>query len=702
MRDGANDSSAIDEGRNVQVITPQPPRIGEPELEELADELRALIEQARRRARRRRRFYAALVIAAVAAGAAALLHDGGDAGLGRSVADASRPSAAASAKTRGWGASHGPAGGSITSLAVAPHAVYAGTIGSGIFKSTDHGRSWRAVNSHETALQRVDALAVDPVRPRTVYAGTGGGVFKSTDGGRTWRRTNAGLFRDPYRDSRSHRLVEGYIGTLAVDPRRPRTVYAGAYRSLDAGHNWRRLVLPGGEAVQQAVFAPSNPSIVLGTSGDAFGDHLVRSTDGGRTWHRLSFDASRYQGLLLAVDAHDANRVYVASGGLSTSVDGGRSWRRLNGPFGKQVYGFALDPAASGTIYVASAAGLFRSVDDGAGWRPLELGLAQDEPVWAVWVDRRLPRIVYASTGGRLLRSLDAGVTWSAAAGFTASSVSELTTSGGTLYAATGTSGLWRSTNGGRTWSSLETGAAALAVATDPILEHTLYVGTERAGVLESRDDGQTWQPANTGLTARRVLDLAADTERGTLYAGTWGGGLYTSDDHGSSWRRTPVQARTFTLAVAHGVAYVGTGNGGVWRSVGGGPWERRGHVCCGRISALQGDPAHPGVVFAGNGFGLFRSTDGGATWGRSGPGGQIEAIAVDPAEPSTVFAGRWSPSGGGVLRSGDGGLTWSRFDVGLETRGVGAFAFSPDGRRLYAGTIGNGVAARTLAAGRP
>src|SRR5262245_6001269 len=112
--------------------------------------------------------------------------------------------------------SNGPEGGIIITLAidpVTPAVLYAGTY-EGVFKSTNGGGSWSAINTGLTDMG-VEALAIDPATPTTLYAGIwGGGVFKSTNGGGTWSAINTGL-------------TAGYVSSLAIDPTMSTTLYAG-------------------------------------------------------------------------------------------------------------------------------------------------------------------------------------------------------------------------------------------------------------------------------------------------------------------------------------------------------------------------------------------------------------------------------------------------------------------------------------------
>src|SRR5438477_10530431 len=96
----------------------------------------------------------------------------------------------------------------------APSTLYAGT-GGGVFKTTDGGASWTAINTGLTsAFLTVYALAVDPSKPGTLYAGTNGlGIFKTTDGGASWTAANTGL-------------IAPWVSALALDSALG-TLYAG-------------------------------------------------------------------------------------------------------------------------------------------------------------------------------------------------------------------------------------------------------------------------------------------------------------------------------------------------------------------------------------------------------------------------------------------------------------------------------------------
>src|SRR3989442_9685877 len=163
-----------------------------------------------------------------------------------SLASASSPARLAIATTaRNAWTPIGPEGEYVKALAIdsrRPTTLFAGTERRGIFRSSDGGGSWQAVNG-DLNSPWVSALAIDPRTSTTIYAGLGsvsvdtGGVFKSTDGGGSWHAMNNGL-STPSRTPLS-------IYALAIDPRTPTTLYAGrwggVWKSTDSGGSWRAM-----------------------------------------------------------------------------------------------------------------------------------------------------------------------------------------------------------------------------------------------------------------------------------------------------------------------------------------------------------------------------------------------------------------------------------------------------------------------------
>jgi photosystem II stability/assembly factor-like uncharacterized protein len=419
----------------MSVLTPQQPPRSDDRTD--VEALEALIEEARRRARRRRRWYAFCTL--VAAAAALLGYFGFDHGGGGtgSQARAERPSGGAGARSQGDGAS--PAlglsldGADVISALVVdpqrPRTIFAATYG-GVLKSSDGGRSWWAVNAAPTAI-RVDSFVIDPQDPEILYVGTGGGVFKSTDGGASWHATNAGLFGDETAEERNHRLVEGYVGALAVDPRDPQTVYAaawanGLFKSTNGGASWRRV---GPRDVGTVVLDPENPETIYAGAvaaprrpGEGFRrrplDGVLKSSDGGSSWRAVGLQGKNVA--WLALHPEDANIVYAGASEhdvfnerrVFKSSDGGSSWRAAALP-GKDVDVLTFDPRDPDTVYANVSDGtvfgrIIKSTDGARSWRALDVGQGAN----FLALHPRNSAMLYALSDTGLLVSSDAGRSW--------------------------------------------------------------------------------------------------------------------------------------------------------------------------------------------------------------------------------------------------------------------------------------------------
>ena len=203
-------------------------------------------------------------------------------------------------------------------------------------------------------------------------------------------------------------------------------------------------------------------------------------------------------------------------------------------------------------------------------------------------------------------------------------------------------------------------------------------------GLWRSRDGGATWSPSNEGLSVRHLRALAVHS--GHLLAGTEPAAVFVSRDDGETWAKAPDVAR---LRDAHGWSlpyspaagcvrdFVGAGErlyaaaevGGVLCSDdAGGAWRLLGGGCHADVHALAWHAAHPARIYAATGGGRYRSLDAGRHWELVGEG-YTRAVWIDPDRPEIVLAGpaRYVGAMGRIERSSDAGDTWSLASDGLQ-----------------------------------
>ena len=221
-----------------------------------------------------------------------------------------------------------------------------------------------------------------------------------------------------------------------------------------------------------------------------------------------------------------------------------------------------------------------------------------------------------------------------------------------------------------------------------------LFAGTNAKGVYRSTNNGASWTSVNTGLPTSCVLSLAVSGSK--LFAGLQGvganiGGVYQSTDNGESWNdfNVGLTGRNVTALMVIGGTNIlaGTANGGIFLSpVDTAGWVRdNSYIFNSQVLALGTDVAS---LFAALDHGVVRSTDMGQTWFASN-GGITGIVGSFAANGSNIFAGAVYGSPATVARSTDGGASWTTVNTGLDTY-VQAIAFS--GGNLCAGTGSAGV----------
>ena len=313
---------------------------------------------------------------------------------------------AAHAGVNSW-TTHGPDA-DVWALAVdpsSPDTLYAGALGAGAFKSTDGGGSWTPIN---TGLSSpfIRALAIAPTVPSTIYAATAnfalsppnGGVFKSTNGGASWDAVNNGLSGQG-----------GFLSfdALAIDPSNPSTIYAGSlidfpflaafpvFKSTDGGAHWNNASagLPGRSAYALTIDPTAPATVYAGLANGGF-----KTTNGGGSWTAMAELTGRSVSAI-AIDPSTPTTVYAATnGGVFKSLDGGGAWAAANTGLPSLPFRLAIDRSSPATIYAGTVEdGVFRSEDGGASWTSLSSGLPPFSLVRDLTIDPTNPTKIYAA-----------------------------------------------------------------------------------------------------------------------------------------------------------------------------------------------------------------------------------------------------------------------------------------------------------------
>jgi len=658
--------------------------------------------------------------------------------------------------------------------------TYAGGQG-GVWKTLDGGEHWQSLPG---SPGQVRFMVVDPTTSAVVYAATETRIYKSANGGAAWsmifhvphedpsfyrvhdvtglvinphERRNlyvstaaSGLFRSDNAGETWAHVPSVFSGTtdpvtllrsLSIDPFIPSTLYAGSYRSLDAGLTFEDRGGETGGPSYAAYPEPDAQNIVYGTSqhwgfvgvgGFCLGtwSRFIKSTTGGSLYFDIGPTYDFWNGCnanviwpppnyysIYSIVAHSCigYNVLISAGGemySGTSIypyrDGGvyrvPLWEKVNTGLGNGLHRLVGGPlglvCASSGAFVGMASGVYRS--DNAGsvpvtWQAKNAGLT-NSVVTSLAVADDASRTVYAGTAGSgIYRSLDRGVNWFAANSGISTRDQQPIVGGdvhkvfalavdrfGHVYAATN-NGMYYSHDSGAHWS-LTGMAAATSVILVPGQINTAYAyglecssSTSCTGkIYVTTDAGQTWIGVVSPATGSPLNLLATGAANTPLYA------LVSTD--------------------------------GLYKGMGGSGWVKMSDVdFCSTANpcmALAADAHTAGRVYIGAKDGLYASTNSGDTFSPLAFGGMpVNGVTVDPTN-STVYVvlGNGTTfvssdggltadySSGGLYQSTDGGVTWSNFNLPVD-RSINAVALDPANGNLFVGTQGMGAGAGKMPA---
>jgi photosystem II stability/assembly factor-like uncharacterized protein len=634
-----------------------------------------------------------------------------------------------------------------------PNVFYVAQVNGGVWKSDDYGRIWTPIFDHEST-QSIGAIAVAPSNPNIIYVGSGeglhrpdlsvgNGIYKSTDAGKTWTHLGLG---------------DGLqIPALAIDPRDPNKVFAavlghpygsneerGLFRSTDGGQTWQKVIYKDeNTGASDVEIDPSNPDVIYSSMWEAregpwedgnmvngTGGGLFKSTDGGNTWHPLTNGLPKdLSQINIAIAPSDPHRIYatiaIASGPLAfyRSNDAGENWSKTTDdprPSGRIGGGDLAVPRVDSKnpdiVYCASTVTM-KSTDGGKTWSGFR-GAPGGDDYQNLWINPNDPKIILLVSDQGALVTVNGGASWSSWYNQPTAQIYHVAVtptfpyrvcggqqeSGSVCISSRGNDGAitfreWHPVGvieygyvapdpldpdviygGGRSevskfhWSTGQVQnitpipLRSAKYRTDrseptmfsPIDPHTLYYASNV--LFKTNDGGNSWQAISSDLTRENpgvppsvgtLIPKEADKQRGviyslapsfknisTLWAGTDDGLIWQTRDGGKKWNDITPKELT--------------------------PWSKVTQIAA---SHFDDDSAYASVSrFRINDLQpyIYRTHDGGKTWKLITAGlpafGPVDTVREDPVRKGLLFAGTENS----VWVSFDDGDHWQSLQLNL------------------------------------
>ena len=631
----------------------------------------------------------------------------------------------------------------IGALAVAPSepsTVWAGTgeawairdidvMGSGIYKSTDAGRTWKSMGLPESG--RIGRIVIHPTNPDIVFACVLGrttgpqqqrGVFRTTDGGEHWARVLfagenvgcSGLSMDAHDP---HTLIAGMWqvemhtwGEYSGGPG------SGLYISHDGGATWKRLEkhgLPDPPVGKiDVAIAPTNSKRIYALIQTKDQGSVWRSDDAGENWKRVNSDRSLIGRagyyIRIAVSTGSDNEVLVANSSVHQSLDSGESFREVH--WGGDTHDIWIDPSNPDRFVITDDGGMVITTVHGRGFHRVTLPIGQ---MYHVDVDNQIPYYFYSNMqddGNMRGPSVPMGpgeTGWDrrmggCESGFTVPDLVDPNVVWATCYGDTVTrwDARYKEAHSVSPWKhTLDSPPNVLKyrchwtppLAIDPFDHNTVYYGCQV--IFRTTDAGQTWSVVSPDLSAQNPAHIAPS------------GGL-VGDNLGQFYGEV-----VFAIApsrIQKGLIWAGTNDGQIWYTrdaaanwvnvtshVGGLP--PGGTIVSVAPSSFDAATAYVAVDFHlvdNRDPYIYRTSDFGKTWKRINsdlPRGElsyVRTITDDPNCPGLLFAG----TGNALYYSLDDGGHWTALRTGLPPAPVTWAVVQKEFHDLVVSTYGRGL----------
>ena len=462
-----------------------------------------------------------------------------------------------------------------------PHSLSSGGPGSGLFKTTDGGRTWTELSRNEGLPKPlwgkvgVSVSGADPNRVYAIVEAADGGVFVSDDAGRSWKLIN---------DDRRLRQRAFYYTRIYADPQAKDTVYilnTGVYRSTDGGKTIRAIRVPHGDN-HDLWIAPNDAKRMI-NSNDGGANVSVNA---GESWTDQDFPTAQFYNVITTTHVpyhvcgaqQDNSTACVSSSGTGDLYDVGG---------GESGY-IAPDPENTDVFYAGSYGGLLTRINRRTGeqrainvWPDNPMGFSSGDMTerfqwtYPIVFSPTDHHVLYAASQ-HVWRTMNEGQTWERISpDLTRHDASTLGPSGGPITL---------------DQTGVETYAVVFALAPSPIDGRVIWAGSDDGYVHVTRDGGQNWEkvtpPDLPDFTRISFIEASPHDAATAYFAGNRYQRadrmpyVYTTSDYGKSWRR-----------IVHGLPSTDFAR------------------------TIREDKQRKGLLFLGTENGIYVSFDDGAVW---------------------------------------------------------------------------------------
>jgi len=559
-----------------------------------------------------------------------------------------------------------------------------------------------------TNMGRINCIEFNPKNVKHIYlCGADGGVWKSTNSGTTWA---------PKFDFQ----LTLSVGDIAIDPKNTNVLYVatsdpfgygipfwggtysvGVMKSINGGNTWTHTGLnwpvSQNRTIRRLVMHPTDAKILLAATSAG----LYRTADGGVTWTQI-LPASTYD---VEFQQNNGAIVYATTNQVLKSTNAGASFNLLTASCAGSRYNIEIARSNPNVLYtLCTNDTVQKSTDAGATWAVVTAPGATlygyyDNVLAVSPVDEK---IVYVA-GFNIRRSTDGGSTWSTVpvAGHVDNHVIKFAPGSSSTLFSGNDGGIFKSTNTGATWNSLNKGLA---------ITQFYRIGVSRTNpnimVAGAQDNGNMKYTSGTftNITNADGMQGFIDWSNGNvIYAAIQNGGFYRSTNGGASFTNVSTPASgawvapwcqdpstPATIYAGTDKVYKSTNQGTTWSDVSGTL------VGIGQFTVLKVAQSDPKVIYAGSGTRLYRTTSGGGagTWkditaGLPVASNFLTGVAISDTNPDIAYATfSGYVVGEKVYRTSDGGNTWTNFSGMLPNMPVNTIVYQKSAyNAVYIGT---------------